>query len=184
MTADQMPDELYVFTSQKGERITYHASTDSDTCGTKYTRAAEAQEQKVEEQFGDDDMPTMSPQQCVDELSKSAKKKIGYDLVEYHMDSTVVYNIEWYLQNAKPTPEPHGAEIAEAVRYFTQERIDLLNRVGFSGAVPFLETLIQSATRQPVETKPVEQEEFIEKTGYVDIYDKIIASGFIITRKD
>lgn len=39
-------------------------------------------------------------------------------------------------------------------------------------------------TRQPVETKPVEQEEFIEKTGYVDIYDKIIASGFIITRKD
>lgn len=47
MTADQMPDELYVFTSQQGERITYHASTDSDTCGTKYTRATPPKYQGV-----------------------------------------------------------------------------------------------------------------------------------------
>ena len=46
------------------------------------------------------------------------------------------------------------------------------------------ETVEQSLTRQPVENKPVEQKKFIEKTGYVDVYEKIIASGFIITRKD
>lgn len=116
MTADQMPDELYVFTSQQGERITYHASTDSDTCGTLYTRQHP------------------SPAQAQGERGKA------FEIVDKFI-------ARWANDDQKAAYSTIKAALSHAPEVVTEEQ-------------------------------------FIEKTGYVDIYDKIIASGFIITRKD
>lgn len=126
-------------------------------------------------------------------LTKTDENKTRYHIAD-GFEKYIADRVDERLKEISPRAAS-GGEALEALKWAEHE-ISCSHEKVLSRNMPYhiavkslnyakmLNTLIQSATRQPVENKPVEQEEFIEKTGYVDIYDKIIASGFIITRKD